>query len=231
MNESDLILDPEVRSRLEQALGIKVPDPNSLEFQELLEHLQENQPELFEEVMRNLTVNVSFPAEQQADKAARRESFYALVTRLFFRRSQVDGEPVAAKRRWLMYLFGVLALLGPGLYILGQTFGNRTPAQEPTPEVLEVDPGEPVTFDPINGANVTRANATQSRHAATARHSRTRATKNHAASACTHAQGTQPIGTRSSTCTRTGQRTRTSAPKYFNDVSKSSAAPHATFYV
>jgi hypothetical protein len=144
MNESDLILDPEVRSRLEQALGIEVPDPNSLEFQELLEELQENHPEMFEEVMRNLTVNVSFPAEQQANKAARRESFYALVTRLFFRRSQVDGEPVAAKRRWLMYLFGALALLGPGLYILGQTFGNRTPAQEPTPEMMEVDPGEPV---------------------------------------------------------------------------------------
>lgn len=144
MNESDLLLDPEVKSRLEQALGIEVPDPNSLEFQELLEHLQEEQPELFEEVMRNLTVNVSFPAEQQAHKAARRESFYALVTRLFFRRSQVDGEPVAAKRRWLMYVFGALALLGPGLYILGQTFWNRTPAQEAPPDIIAVDPDEPV---------------------------------------------------------------------------------------
>jgi hypothetical protein len=144
MNESDLLLDPEVRERLEQVLGIEVPDPNSLEFQSLLEELQENQPELFEEVMRGLTVNVEFPAEQQAVKVARRESFYALMTRLIFRRSAVDGEPVAAKRRWLMYVFVAMALLGPGLYILGQTFGrNDTVAQEPQP-LAQVDPIDPV---------------------------------------------------------------------------------------
>jgi hypothetical protein len=144
MNESDLILDPEVRERLEQVLGIEVPDPNSLEFQSLLEELQENQPDLFEEVMRGLTVNVEFPAEQQAGKVARRESFYALITRLIFRRSAVDGEPVAAKRRWLMYVFGVLALLGPGLYILGQTFSrNNEVAQEPQ-QLAQVDPIDPV---------------------------------------------------------------------------------------
>ncbi len=143
MNESDLLLDPEVRERLEQALGIEVPDPNSPEFQSLLEELQENQPDLFEEVMRGLTVNVEFPAEQQAGKVARRESFYALMTRLIFRRSAVDGEPVAAKRRWLMYTFAALALLGPGLYILGQTFNRDAEVTEQAPQQLaQVEPTE-----------------------------------------------------------------------------------------
>jgi hypothetical protein len=145
MNESDLILDPEVKARLEQALGIEVPDPNSLEFQSLLEELQENQPDLFEETMRGLTVNVAFPAEQQAEKVARRESFYALMTRLIFRRSAVDGEPVAAKRRWLMYVFAALALLGPGLYILGQTFNrNGAVAEEEPLQLAQIDPIDPV---------------------------------------------------------------------------------------
>ncbi|MGL4608830.1 MAG: hypothetical protein ACRCYY_03965 [Trueperaceae bacterium] len=144
MNESDLILDPDIKLKLEQALGLEIPDPNSLEFQELLEELQENQPELFEEVMAGLTVNVTFPVEQQAQKAERRENFYALMTRLFFRRSPVDGEPVAAKRRWLMYGISALALIGPVLYIFSQTFGNRTPAQEALPEAVEVQPIEPV---------------------------------------------------------------------------------------
>lgn len=148
MNESDLILDPEVKARLEQVLGIEVPDPNSLEFQSLLEELQENQPELFEEVMRGLTVNIEFPAEEQAGKVARRESFYALVKRLIFRRSAVDGEPVAAKRRWLMYAFAALALLGPGLYILGQTFSRNPVTREEAPEQLaQVDPVEPAQPD------------------------------------------------------------------------------------
>jgi hypothetical protein len=153
MNESDLILDQEVKERLEQVLGIEVPDPNSLEFQSLLEELQENQPELFEEVMRGLTVNVEFPAEQQASKVARRESFYALMNRLIFRRSAVDGEPVAAKRRWLMYVFATLALLGPGLYILGQTFNRNDTAQEEPLELAQVEPIEPVQPDaPLTSA-------------------------------------------------------------------------------
>jgi hypothetical protein len=142
MNESDLMLDAAVRERLEQALGIEVPDPNSLEFQSLLEELQENQPELFEEVMRGLTVNVEFPAEEQANKAARRESFYALVTRLIFRRSAVDGKPVAAKRRWLMYAFFAMALIGPGFYIFGQSFGRKEVTEEPE-KLAQVQPVEP----------------------------------------------------------------------------------------
>lgn len=144
MNESDLILDPEVKQRLEQVLGIEVPDPNSLEFQTLLEELQETQPDLFEEVMRGLTVNVEFPAEQQASKVARRESFSALVNRLIFRRSAVDGTPVAAKRRWLMYVFVAAGLLGPGLYILGQTFSRNDTAPEEIDTLAQVAPVQPV---------------------------------------------------------------------------------------
>jgi hypothetical protein len=138
MNDSDLFLDPDIKRRLEQTLGIDIPDPNTSDFQTLLEDLQENQPELFEDVMRGLSVNVTFPAEQQAQRAAQRETFSELLSRLVYRRSRVDGEPVAAKRRWLMYLFTALALLGPGVYFIGQAFGNRAPAQ-----VAEAEPLAP----------------------------------------------------------------------------------------
>jgi hypothetical protein len=74
MNESDLILDPEVRERLEQVLGIEVPDPNSLEFQSLLEELQENQPDLFED-----NKLVKSPAARVFTRSSPALSFAALL--------------------------------------------------------------------------------------------------------------------------------------------------------
>jgi hypothetical protein len=59
MNDSDLILNPDVKHHLEQTLGIVIPDPNSAEFQTLLEDLQKCQPELFEKVMCGLTVKLA----------------------------------------------------------------------------------------------------------------------------------------------------------------------------
>jgi hypothetical protein len=59
MNDSDLVLHPDVKHHLEQALGIDIPDPNSLEFQTLLENLHKCQPELFEKVMYGLTIKLA----------------------------------------------------------------------------------------------------------------------------------------------------------------------------
>lgn len=141
MNENTLVLDPNVKAKVEAELGESIPDPNGLEFQSFLEDLQSNHPDLFEEVMQGISVDIDFPAEQQAQKAARRENLYSLFKRTFFRRSAVDGEPVAAKRRWLMYTFGALAVLGPVLYLLGQSFGsgqdNAAPAQQ---TIVEPEP-------------------------------------------------------------------------------------------
>jgi hypothetical protein len=145
MNESTLILDPNIKAKVEAALGAEIPDPNSLEFQSFLEDLQSNRPDLFEEVMQGITVDIDFPAEQQAQKAARRENLYSLFKRTFFRRSAVDGEPVAAKRRWLMYTFGALAVLGPVLYLLGQSFGSGQDTAPPVEQtIVEPEPFEAV---------------------------------------------------------------------------------------
>jgi hypothetical protein len=58
MNESNLTLEPEFKKQLEQTLGKTIPDGNSLEFQTWLEELLHTDMELFETVMRHLTVTL-----------------------------------------------------------------------------------------------------------------------------------------------------------------------------
>ena len=141
MKKSDLRLDKEVRTRLEQELGRDVPGPNSPEFQSFLEELQLERPDLFDEVMRGLQVNVKLPAEEQAQRAERRENVQTAVRRTFFRRSQVDGEPVTAKRRILIYVLAAAFLLMPTMYILGQILPDRNGAGSAQAPPAPVDPG------------------------------------------------------------------------------------------
>jgi hypothetical protein len=61
MNESNFSLEPLVKAKLEQALGKTIPDPNSLEFQDLLEDLLLNNPALFEHMMCGLIVHLPSP--------------------------------------------------------------------------------------------------------------------------------------------------------------------------
>ena len=138
MKNSDLRLDDDVRTLLEQELGATVPNPNSPEFQSFLEELQVERPDLFDEVMRGLQVNVMLPVEQQAQRAARRDGINQGFTRAFFQRSKVDGESIPAKRRIMTYLFGTLALLLPLTYILAQAFPDGSAlsaSQEPRVQV------------------------------------------------------------------------------------------------
>ena len=143
MKNSDLRLDDDIRTLLEKELDTHVPDPNSPEFQAFLEELQVERPDLFDEVMQGLQVNVTLPAEQQAQRAARRESVSRTFTRTFFQRSKVDGEAIPAKRRIMTYLFGAMAVFLPVMYILAQAFpGGAAPNTELQQNVaLEPEPG------------------------------------------------------------------------------------------
>jgi hypothetical protein len=63
VNESNFSLEPLVKAQLEQALGKNIPDPNSPEFQDLLEDLLLNNPALFEDMMCGLIVHLPSPKE------------------------------------------------------------------------------------------------------------------------------------------------------------------------
>ena len=143
MKNSDLRLDDDVRTLLEQELDADVPDPNSPEFQAFLEELQVERPELFDEVMRGLQVNVTLPAEQQAQRAARREGVNQRITRAFFQRSKIDGEAIPAKRRIMTYILGTAAFLLPVMYVLAQAFQNNPSLDAPQEqaELFEPEPG------------------------------------------------------------------------------------------
>ncbi len=143
MKNSDLRLDDDVRTLLERELDADVPDPNSPDFQAFLEDIQVERPDLFDEVMRGLQVNVTLPVEKQAQQAARRDSINEQFTRAFFQRSKVDGEAIPAKRRIITYVFGLAAFLLPVMYILAQTFqfdATSDIAQEQSVP-LEPEPG------------------------------------------------------------------------------------------
>ena len=143
MKNSDLRLDDDVRALLERELDADVPDPNSPDFQAFLEDIQVERPDLFDEVMRGLQVNVTLPVEKQAQQAARRDNINEQFTRAFFQRSKVDGEAIPAKRRIITYVFGLAAFLLPVMYILAQTFqfdATSDTAQEQSVP-LEPDPG------------------------------------------------------------------------------------------
>ena len=164
MKNGDLKLEADVRELLEQELNRDVPDPNSAEFQSFLEELQAERPDLFDEVMRGLHVNVVLPAEAQAQQAERRETVQSTVRRAFFRRSQVDGEPVTAKRRLMAYVLGALALLLPLSYIIGQVLSSTGPVidgqvatsfapestlpEPPTTALATLPPAEPESEEP-----------------------------------------------------------------------------------
>ena len=143
MKNSDLRLDDDVRTLLERELDADVPNPNSPDFQAFLEDIQVERPDLFDEVMRGLQVNVTLPVEKQAQQAARRDSINEQFTRAFFQRSKVDGEAIPAKRRIITYVFGLAAFLLPVMYILAQTFqfdATSDIAQEQSVP-LEPEPG------------------------------------------------------------------------------------------
>lgn len=152
MKNSDLKLDVEVKSLLEQELARDIPDPNSPDFQSFLEELQAERPDLFDDVMRGLQVNVSLPVEQQAQRAEKREQRQANVRRTFFRISSVDGEPVMAKRRVMMLTLAGLALLSSAVFILGQMLPDRSGAElAETPleqELLEIDSQGVASLEP-----------------------------------------------------------------------------------
>ena len=154
MTNSDLKLGDDVRALLESELGSEVPNPNSAEFQSFLEDIQASRPDLFDEVMRGLHVNVVMPVEAQAQQAERRDNVQATVQRAFFRSSQIDGEPVTAKRRLMMYVLGSLAMLLPISYILGQVLPLgaaeiETPIEAPAIEAQLPEPAStPLTALP-----------------------------------------------------------------------------------
>lgn len=134
MKQNDLKLDKDVHAFLEEELGCNVPEPNSPDFQLFLEDLHVNRPDLFEKLMQGLQVDITLPVQEQAQRAARRESVNTATRRLFFRRSQVDGEDVAAKRRVMTYVLGGMACLLPLLYVLGQAFSSGEPVAQSVPE-------------------------------------------------------------------------------------------------
>ena len=145
MKNSDLRLDDDVRALLEQELDTPVPDPNSPDFQSFLEDIQVERPDLFDEVMRGLQVNVTLPVEQQAQRAARRDSINERLTRAFFQRSKIDGEAIPAKRRIMSYVLGTAALLLPVMYILAQAVPQGADGAEETIQSVQIEP-EPGDF-------------------------------------------------------------------------------------
>lgn len=129
---SVLKLDPTTRRRAESELGRPIPEPDTPEFEAFVEELGLTRPDLSQELMRSLKVEgVTLPAEEQAQKAARRERLREVGTRLFYHHVY-PGDMVVNRKR---VMYSVLGAMGVGmlvLFILGG--GLSSPAVAVTTE-------------------------------------------------------------------------------------------------
>jgi hypothetical protein len=95
-----------VKAEIEAAVGQKVPDPQSAEFEKFFETLAREQPDLAKKLEDALEVTEPFPEEEAKRDAERRETIAATIHRVFFK--EAWGHQALNRRALTFILFFVM---------------------------------------------------------------------------------------------------------------------------
>ena len=130
-------LSPADRKVFAERIGRLIPDPNSDEFDDLLEDLRSMKPDVYAELIEKLEyVGEVLPVEREAKLASRRSALQHVIDRVLNRQTH-DGKTVSDRRKLI-----IGGLVGVGALFLWMTFSSFQSPYSPS-EAKAQTPPEP----------------------------------------------------------------------------------------